>query len=153
MATEKTRLYRNIGVSTALIGIPIVFFLTAKVGHFGLNLGATGLAVKMVILQFIAVNIQLWFNSRLLRIPFYRYFFHQIGVLLIFISVALGVNSLGGLVFKDHIIKFITSGVVYTLISVVLVFYFPLIMGLKRQDIFYFISKLKGLNFFILPSR
>lgn len=58
-ATGQTALYRNIGVVFMLIGLPITYFLIAPGHMLGLNAGATGLAVKMVALQFVAVNVQL----------------------------------------------------------------------------------------------
>jgi O-antigen/teichoic acid export membrane protein len=77
-ATGQTALYRNIGITFMLIGLPVTYFLIAPPEKFGLDAGATGLAVKMVALQFIAVNVQLYFNARLLGLRFWRYVGHQI---------------------------------------------------------------------------
>ena len=61
-ATGQTGLYRNIGIIFMLIGLPVTYFLIASREQWGLDAGATGLAIKMVSLQLIAVNVQLYFN-------------------------------------------------------------------------------------------
>ena len=72
-ATGQTSLYRNIGVTSMLIGLPVTYFLIAPGDKWGINAGATGLAIKMVLLQFIAINVQLYFNSKYLKFSFKRY--------------------------------------------------------------------------------
>ena len=59
-ATGQTKIYRNIGIFIQTLGIIAIFFLIAPKIYFGLNLGATGLAIKMILIQFIGVNIQLF---------------------------------------------------------------------------------------------
>ncbi|MFC1822595.1 lipopolysaccharide biosynthesis protein, partial [Thermodesulfobacteriota bacterium] len=76
-ATGQTFLYRNIGITFMLVSLPVTYFLIAPPENFGLGLGATGLAIKLVVLQFINVNIRLFFNSRLLHLKFMRYLGHQ----------------------------------------------------------------------------
>ena len=56
-ATGQTALYRNIGVAFMLIGLPVTYFLIAPPEKFGLNAGATGLAIKMVAIAFFSVNV------------------------------------------------------------------------------------------------
>jgi len=77
-ATGQTKLYRNIGTIVAVFGLPITYFLIAPTNKMGLNAGATGLAIKMVAIQIIGVNIQLFFNARLLKIHYWRYITHQV---------------------------------------------------------------------------
>ena len=76
-ATGQTALIRNIGITFMLIGLPVTYFLIAPINMLGLNAGATGLAIKMVALQFIVVNVQLWFNARLLNLSFWKLIGHQ----------------------------------------------------------------------------
>ncbi|MDD5091767.1 MAG: hypothetical protein PHQ23_12740, partial [Candidatus Wallbacteria bacterium] len=76
-ATGRTALYRNIGIAAALAGLPLSWFLLTPPRAWGLDLGATGLALKVVIVQFIAVNTLLFFNTRFLGIPFAGMFFRQ----------------------------------------------------------------------------
>jgi len=59
-ATGQTRLYRNIGITVMLIGLPITWFVLAPRDMGGIDEGSFGLAIKMVIVQFLGVNLQLW---------------------------------------------------------------------------------------------
>jgi hypothetical protein len=59
-ATGQTKLYSNIGIITILAGLPVTYLLIAPADKMGLNAGATGLAIKMVLLNFISVNIQVF---------------------------------------------------------------------------------------------
>jgi O-antigen/teichoic acid export membrane protein len=138
MATGQTGLYRNIAITFTLIGLPITYFLIAPVDKMGLNAGASGLAIKMVALQFIAVNVQLYFNARLLNLRFWRYFGHQfvsMGTLLI---LALLTRLLIDHVLRisdNVIISFVSSGITYSILVAGLLMTFPIIFGLNRNDI------------------
>lgn len=145
-ATGQTGLYRNIGITCMIIGLPITYLLIAPVDMMGLNAGSTGLAIKMVIIQFIAVNVQLYFNSKLLKLPFLRYFLHQIFSLGILLAIAyistIAINSLSGLE-GMVIIKFILTGFFYTTIVVISTLLVPHIFGMGRRDILLFMKKIK----------
>ncbi len=77
-ATGETRLYRNIGVSVLLLGLLMNVALLASPSEGGLGLGAEGLAIKWITIQFIGVNLQLWFNARLLGLSFPRLLARQL---------------------------------------------------------------------------
>lgn len=121
-----------------LIGLPVTYFLIAPQEKMGLNAGAIGLAVKMVLLQFIGVNVQLYFNARLLKLSFWKYLWHQIfcvGCLItIAATVTFSINHLNML--RDKIIlNFLLAGVLYTLMVIGLVYCVPVVAGLHRQDV------------------
>ncbi|MGV7224660.1 MAG: lipopolysaccharide biosynthesis protein [Nitrospinales bacterium] len=77
-ATGQTKVYRNINLFLVPISLVVTYFMLAPVDKMGLNAGATGLAIKFVILQFVGVNIQLFYNARFLRIRYIKYVSHQI---------------------------------------------------------------------------
>jgi O-antigen/teichoic acid export membrane protein len=136
-ATDNTKLYRNIGSLFMLLGLPITLVLIAPSTIYGLNLGATGLAAKMVLIQLLSVNVQLYFNAKFLKLPFIKYFLHQFGVIGIFVSIAyiseLGVTSInkGSSIF----FRFMTGGFLYTILVVCTVAFLPAIFGLRRRDL------------------
>lgn len=137
-ATGETKLYRNICIIFMLIGLPMTYFLIAPSEKMGLNTGATGLAIKMVVLQFIAVNVQLFFNTRFLKLSFWRYLGHQIfsvGFMLIIAAFAtfIAYKPLGFA--KNIISSFLLAGFFYTLMVIGLIYYLPVIVGLKKQEI------------------
>jgi len=137
-ATGQTRLYRNIGVAFMLLGVPVTYFLIAHRDSGGLDAGATGLAVKMVLLQFIAVNVMTYFNSRLLRFRYWRYLGHQIGCVGCFLALAvivtLGVDKMMLSSGDKVIFGFLLAGALYTLAVGVLIYFQPALLGLHRKD-------------------
>jgi O-antigen/teichoic acid export membrane protein len=137
-ATGQTKLISKIRIIFFIIGLPLTYFLIAPTNVMGLNLGANGLAIKMVVLQFVIVNVQLYYNARFLSLRFSRYFIHQVGTLGVMLGLAftsdLVVNS-----FFDHsgniILRFGLTGFIYSLLVGGSTLVFPLIFGLNRHDI------------------
>lgn len=87
-ATGKTRLYRNIGVAAMITGLIMTWGLLAPSAEGGLAAGSLGLAVKMLLLQFVTVNIQLWFNLKDIGLKFRFYLLHQVGVVAVLLLLA-----------------------------------------------------------------
>ena len=137
-ATGQTKLYRNIGLTLMFIGLPITYFALAPAKQLGFNAGATGLAISTVFMQFIGVNVQLFYNSKFLKLRFLNYFGHQIICVSSLISIALlSKFSIDRLLMINGniIVSFLISGVLYSLLVILLVYYFPAIFGLHRSDI------------------
>lgn len=136
-AAGQTGLYRNIGVSFMIIGLPITYFFVAPVSMMGLNTGSTGLAIKMVMIQFIAVNVQLYFNSKFLKLSVSKYLAHQIlcvGCLLLLAVLSLQViNYLQ--ISSNILINFLLNGIIYSITVAGLTCFVPALFGLTRKDI------------------
>jgi hypothetical protein len=137
-ATEQTAMYRNIGITFLLIGLPVTFFMVAPEKYYGLNAGSSGLAIKMVVLQIIAVNVQLFYNSRLLGFAFWKYFLHQIiciGYLLLIAFISMFVVDSMSHFNNNIILKFLFSGIIYTSTVFITGYNLPLVFGLKKEDL------------------
>ena len=137
-ATEQTKLYRNIGIFFKLIGLPITYLVVAPKEKMGLNAGATGLAMKMVLIQCLAVNVQLYFNSRFLGLNFWKYIGHQflsIGLLLVLACIAKFIVENTLACGSNMLICFLISGFLYTLAVAMMIYFWPVIIGLGREDI------------------
>jgi len=150
-ATDQTILMRNISITTALIGVPITYFLVAPVDKMGLNAGAAGLALKMVLMQFIIVNIQLYFNAKMLNLKFWRYVGHQLVIVGCLLIIALAASLSIDFFFKTQarmIISFILAGILYTFLSVGMAYLFPRAFGLNRDDINSIVTKIQQKMFY-----
>lgn len=134
-ATGQTRLYRNIGIFVSLIGIPATIFLIAPSNWLGLELGATGLAIKMVIIQFLGVNLQLWFNVKLLGMSFWKFFAHQLYSASLLIAIAWLAATTVDSILSQYILSFLVSGIIYTLGCILLAFVIPSVFGVRRQEL------------------
>lgn len=137
-ATGQTSLYRNIGVICMLIGLPVTYFLIAPVDKWGLNAGATGLTIKMVLLNFVWVNVQLYFNAKFLKLSFWKYVGHQVssvGCFLVAAFLATLFVDMVSVLSGYTILSFLSAGILYTSMVIGIVYFLPVISGLKRQDI------------------
>jgi len=133
-ATGRTRTYRNIGVINVLVGLGISVFLILPREIGGLGLGAVGVAIKMVGIQLIGVNIQLWFNSTYLKIKYSKLLIHQLVTITLFITIAIVIkNSFETLVWGDWV-KFLLNGILYTIGMIICVVMAPNLIGLSRSE-------------------
>jgi hypothetical protein len=103
-----------------------------------LQAGATGLALKMIVLQVVSINVHLYFNAKLLGLRFWRYVSHQfvsVGCLLILaVTTRLLVGSIGFFP-SGLIMSFLLSGVIYSVMVILMVYCQPVIFGMNREDI------------------
>lgn len=145
-ATGTTSIYRNISIITTVVGIPLTYLLLAPKNFMGLQAGATGLALKMVLVNIFGVNLQLYFNARLLGLRFWRYVEHQFlcaGCMLTLSFLAKwGVDHLSAL--QGRVLpSFFLAGVCYTLLVALLMGSFPALIGLSRQDLRFLLQTAK----------
>lgn len=138
MAAGQTKLYSKIGIIFMVIGIPAGYFLIAPEGKMGLNAGATGLALKMVVMQLLGVNVQLYFNCKFLKLDFARQVWHQVvSILLLLIFSALSMFAVDSIfALHDKVIpSFVLSGILYSSMIIGLFYIRPGLFGLERRDI------------------
>lgn len=134
LAAEKTKLYGNISVSLMLLGLLSTWFLLMPVKYGGVNSGSVGLATKMLIVQFIGVNIQLWFNTKMLSLKFNYFFLHQIAVIILFLSLSWLATSFSFWISLPRIYTFFMTGLLYTFFVIISIYYFPKIVGLNKKE-------------------
>lgn len=146
-ATGQTTLYRNIGSVFLLGGLPLSYVLIAPVGRLGLQAGATGLAVKMVLLQVVCINVMLYFNAKFLGLRFWRYVGHQFASVGCLLFLALGarwaVESLSPIP-PGLVVNFLLAGVLYSLMVTITVYSQPVLFGINRDDIHRILRLLRG---------
>lgn len=120
LATKKTKLYRNLSIISALIGIPFTIYFVGPSQYGFLALGATGLALKMVIVQILGVNLEMWFNSKILNLSFVRLLFQQVSILLIFFLVSFSIKLLFVPIGLSKLLSFILEGASYSLVCLII---------------------------------
>jgi len=136
-AAGNTRLYRNIGLILSGIGLPMTFIILGPTEYGGLQAGAIGLALKMLVLQIVSVNVQLWFHAKMMRLSFQRFVFHQASVIIYFLFCAATCSFIAKAILPaDHfVLQFIVSGIFYTIGITALGITVPWIFSLKRNEI------------------
>ena len=145
-ATGKTKLYRNIGVSVLSLSLIITYFLIAPQEKMGLNLGAIGLSIKMVAVNIISVNILLYYSTKIIKISFWNFLRHQFIGLIVMLILAYLTSVFVDSIINNFIISFIISGCIYTSLFAGIIYWFPAIVGLHKNDIYYLIDFIKNLK-------
>ena len=133
-ATGNTKLLRNISFFTQPLGLLLSFIFI-----YVLDLGAMGLAYKMIIGQVIGVNIQLYFNAKFLDFKIKHFLFHQLYVVLLFLLLAYVVSSV--FIFTSPLLSFLVSGMIYTILVIISAYIFPSIFSTNRDEIKYYLMK------------
>ena len=140
-AMGKTKVQANIGIFFMAISIPTAYILLAPRSAIipGFQLGAIGLALKMVGCQILGVNISAFFVARYTNTAFN--WSHQIIVLLLLLPIGfiskffaghiLSLASFGGYT----VLVMVVSGIFYLVIVAILIRYFPSIAGLNMDQI------------------
>lgn len=133
-ATGKTRLYRNISITGMMAGFPVMLWLVMPPESGGLGLGAVGLVLKMVVLQFIFTNVGLWFNTRLLSLSFWKLLAHQLIVPAAFLLCVFASSALVSFLKLPRTGHFLLTGMGYTLLVVMMILLIPQLAGLQRGE-------------------
>jgi O-antigen/teichoic acid export membrane protein len=142
-ATGQTRQFRNIGISMIPVSLLFTWIMIAPKIYWGFGLGALGLAIKILILQFITVNIQICYNLKYLSLSFRKYFLHQIYVVSILFALSFASKFFSVLVVNHHIVRLIVSGVIYIVFSAVFFYIFPQLISKKRAELHKNLNKLQ----------
>jgi O-antigen/teichoic acid export membrane protein len=149
-ATGQTKLLSQIGIFTTLLFFSVSYFLLVPSEMYGLGAGAVGLATKMFLWNTTVVNLQIFFASRFLRLSYRWFAVHQVMVSL----ALLGVAWSGQVVVKQfiqatdmssHLTFFLLSGILYTILTIVLIFVAPGILGVTRKELKSFSNKAIGM--------
>jgi O-antigen/teichoic acid export membrane protein len=133
-ATGQTKLIRNISFISMPIGMVLSFGFI-----YILDLGAIGLATKMIIAQIIGVNIQLYYNSKFLKFKMKLFLFHQIYTVIFFVVLAYISSNI--LNFESNILSFLISGMIYTIFVIIFTYIYPQIFSTTREEIKNILSK------------
>lgn len=148
-ATAQTKLYSKLGIVFMIISIPVTYFVLASPSATipGLGLASIGLALKMVILNMIGVNIFSYFICKLSKWKFdILYQFTTIGLLLIIsftikviLSWSLNLTSIS----LYPLVFIILCLPIYILIVGVIIYFFPKIIGIEKEELINFLYGFK----------
>lgn len=134
-ATDQTRLYRNIGIGSMCVGLVATWVVLAPRSFGGFGLGSEGLAFKTLAMQFLTVNVQLWFNLQYLSLSFRKSLAHQITVIAVFYLLAQVSSWLIGWVVLPPWATLISVGAVYSGLVAAACLRWPALAGLFPGDV------------------
>jgi O-antigen/teichoic acid export membrane protein len=144
-ATERTVIFRNLSFILAPLGALTSIILISPIA--GLNLGAAGLGIKILSFEFISVIIILFINARYLNLSFRKYFYHILYIPVIFLFIAVvssGILRLFDFINLGILLSILAFGVIYSAMSVSLVYCYPSLMFRDRHDMFNIFKLIKS---------
>jgi O-antigen/teichoic acid export membrane protein len=145
LASERTDSYMRITLFGMIVSMPASYFVLALPSNSfvpGLGLGALGIALKMVVLNFSLVNLQSWLLSKYHHWKFDWLFQVIVAVSALLLSYAMkwlgtqvvspiGIASL----FSEMILTMAISGATYLLIIIAIIWIKPEIAGTDKQEL------------------
>lgn len=153
-STEETALYRNISVIAMLLGIAMSYFFLAPSNLIvpGLGLGSVGLALKTVVWNLLVVQVYLIYNCKLFKISPKSFWWHQVYALLVLIFIMFFVKTgidffVKGEELISVILKLGTKTFAYFGAVAIITCIFPQIAGITRDEINFFMKKIKSVYF------
>jgi O-antigen/teichoic acid export membrane protein len=156
LATNQTKLYAKISILLLVISLPLAYLLMAPATFPlpGLGLGARGLAIKMVCINILVTNIQLFYNTRFLGVSFWKWVIVQLKIIGIIYSIAVAAHLVASLMpsrpfmFMDvfridrdlssALLRVVVSGLIYMPSVVILLVAAPDLAGVKRDELRHF---------------
>jgi len=150
LATNNTKLYSTIEIIFLVLGIPLTFFLIAPSNFFGLNLGSIGLASKMVLIQVIGVNVELWFISKILKFPYFLLLKKQMSVIIFLCLYAYCSFLIADYLFSNVLLSFLFSGLLYTIYLIIFIYFVPSIISSSKPELIGYyqslVNKIRSIN-------
>lgn len=132
-STQRNREYRNVGLFFMPLGLLLSFFLIAPSGLYGLNLGAKGLAIQMVLIQILTVNANSFLNCRFFKIRYSKLVRYQIVIPLIFLFIGFVCNMIINNITQSGFLKLFLFGTMLSILTAYLVYLFPSLLGFENR--------------------
>lgn len=140
LASGQTKIHMYITVGTISISIPIAYLLLTPSDNYGFNMGALGIALKMVILGGLSVNIQAWIISRINGWKF-DWMFQAIGIPLV-VAIGYMVNQLVGqfwnlndISIENLFMPVVLNSVLYIILVIWAIWLLPWLVGANKNDV------------------
>lgn len=135
-STNRNKIYSVWGTAQILSSIIITYFLIAPSSNLipGLNLGAWGVAFKMVALQFIGTNVLTYINCKFLNVRFSDNFLYQLIILALCFLMGILTKLVAEFLTSSNLNLIIVSLGLYSTALVITSFAFPKLVGLKNKS-------------------
>lgn len=137
---EKTKIIRNLGIWLSIPDVLLSYFLLASPNAPipGLNLGAMGIAIRMVVYGLISVQMYEWMSHRTFELNYIKTLIQKIIVMLIIFTCGwLALLNIPDMLasFKLHSLTMLilSTAVYFTLISIIVLLR-PQLLGISRNE-------------------
>jgi len=134
-STNKTKLLRNMGLLFSGISLIITFILIAPNKYFGLELGAVGFAISMLIPTSIKYLVLLKYCVSIMALSRKNIILNHLIVITIFVSLGIFSIEIADHLTNNIIVSFLISGIIYTIGVVIVFIQFPSLLGISLLEI------------------
>lgn len=149
MALGWTKAYRNYSIGVMLVSIPVTYFVLASPDAYigGLGLASTGIAIKMVAVTAVSVNIMVYMLSR--KNNWEYDFWYQPAVLGLLLPMAFAAKYVASSLLGSALgtvstpTLLVSASVIYLTAPLLVLYKFPRLAGLEKEEIKEAIDKVK----------
>jgi len=136
LATNQTRLSTIIGGVAMIFGLIVSYFMLAPSSSVvpGFGLASSGLAWKMLLVQFVQINVLFWFISRLFSVKF-EWKYQILSLFFVLSSSYLVKSLLVNFIEVSLITSIIVFSLLYILISLLVLYFYPSSFGWNRSQV------------------
>jgi O-antigen/teichoic acid export membrane protein len=150
LSFEKTKLFKNLRIYLTLFGFILTYIFLAPTDLLlpGLELGAMGLALKMVLGQFIDVHFRLFYSCKIVGLNFIELIKKEFSIIFLISSFYFIINFIINHLFGSNIsnniyIDIFISGIIYFILTILFIIIFPSIISCKRSDFQFLLNYFK----------
>jgi O-antigen/teichoic acid export membrane protein len=141
-AKSENTFLRNLVLVIHPMGMAISYLL---ISNYFVGAEAIGLAIKVLVIETIGVTVIMFYISKRLELRISKFFIHMIFSPVILLGVAFLAKKLlfYFLGAEDgDIFAFILSGMLYTLLFALIIWFFPIFIGVSRASVLEIISRI-----------
>jgi O-antigen/teichoic acid export membrane protein len=141
LSLEKTKLFKSLRIYLTLFGFILTYIFVAPMDLLlpGLELGALGLALKMVLGQFVDVHFRLFYSCKFIGLNFVTLLKKEFSIIFFISGFYFLINFILNHLFGSNIsnniyMDIFISGIIYFIFTVLFIIIFPSIISCKRSD-------------------
>ena len=131
----KTKLMRNIVIIIGILQIIFTFIFVTPVQHFGLNLGAFGFAISLVIVTMLNYLLLLFYCAKLLKFNFIRSILQILRIVFILIFLSFITKVILSYFIENKYYNFAINGFIYSLITIIIFYKFSYYFGVNKSQL------------------
>ena len=137
---EKTKIIRNLGIWLSIPDLLLSYFLLASPNAHvpGLNLGAMGIALRMVIYGLLSVQVYEWMSHKTFNLNYFSTFFKKLGMTSIIFLCGWLILLEGGEILSSFdfppIVILAISTILYFVCISLIIFLRPQLVGISRSE-------------------
>lgn len=131
----QTKLMKNILIIIGLLQLIFTIIFVAPTQYFGLNLGAIGFGISLIIVTTLNHLMLLFYCTKLLKLNFIRAILQILRIILISLFLSFITKYTISIFIENKYFIFVINGFIYSLITITIFYIFPYYFGVKKSQL------------------